>query len=294
MTDGAALQGGGSDSVLTEGRRSLMDEEVRFAADLYQGHAGFYDRYRLAYPEAMIRDLAERALASGSGRLLDLACGTGQLAFALRPWFSEVWAVDQEPDMVRVVRAKATAAGAAEVRAVVAGAENLDAEPGHFDLVAIGNAFHRLNRDLVAARVFGWLEQGGYLALCWSDGPLEGEQRWQQALAAVVSSWKQKLGAADRVPAGWNEPRRARPDGQVLGDAGFEMAGRREYAAEHRWRLPELAGFIRATSVFPADIPASLAAAFEADLAASVGPLGRDGEFPQTVSFACELARRPA
>ena len=46
---------------------------------------------------------------SGRGRLLDLACGTGQLAFALRSPFAEVWAVDQEPDMVAVVRSKAAA-----------------------------------------------------------------------------------------------------------------------------------------------------------------------------------------
>jgi ubiquinone/menaquinone biosynthesis C-methylase UbiE len=72
-----------------------VDDEVRFAADLFRGSAGYYDRYRLPYPDAMLTDLARRAGASGRGRLLDLACGTGQLAFPLRRWFGEVWAVDQ-------------------------------------------------------------------------------------------------------------------------------------------------------------------------------------------------------
>jgi hypothetical protein len=36
------------------------------------------------------------------------------------------------------------------------------------------------------------------------------------------------------------------------------------------------------------------AAAFDADLAASVGRYGDGGVFTQTVSFACELARKPA
>jgi hypothetical protein len=78
-----------------------MSNEPRFAADLYRGTADDYDRYRLPYPETMIADLVERAGVSGDGRLLDLACGT----FPLWPWFSEVWAVDREPDMVRAVRA---------------------------------------------------------------------------------------------------------------------------------------------------------------------------------------------
>jgi len=44
----------------------------------------------------MTAHLIQHAGVSGAGRLLDLACGTGQLAFPLRRWFSEVWAVDRE------------------------------------------------------------------------------------------------------------------------------------------------------------------------------------------------------
>ena len=64
-----------------------MDDEVRFAPDLYRGTAGYYDRYRLPYPAEMLDDLVGRAGISGQGRLLDLACGTGQLAFPLRRRF---------------------------------------------------------------------------------------------------------------------------------------------------------------------------------------------------------------
>lgn len=143
-----------------------MGGEPRFAADLYGGAADHYDRYRLSYPEAMTGDLIQRAGVSGDGRLLDLGCGTGQLAFPLGQWFSEAWAVDREPDMVRVVRAKAEALGAGNIRPVVADAETLDAQPGYFELAVIGNAFHRLDRDLVATRLLRWLRPGGCVALC--------------------------------------------------------------------------------------------------------------------------------
>lgn len=271
-----------------------MDDEVRFAADLYRGTAGYYDRYRLAYPEAMIGDLVRRAGVSGRGRLLDLACGTGQLAFALRRWFCEVWAVDSEPDMVELVRVKAAAAGAGDVRPVVGDAETLDAEPGHFEMVVIGNAFHRLDRDLVASRILGWLEPGGCVALCWSSGPWAGGQDWQRALAATLDRWRAALGAGHRVPAGWDLARQRRPDLQVLSDAGFEVAGGHEFTAGHRWSLPELAGYIRSTSFLPAAVLGGQAAAFDADLAASLGPRSDGGAFTETVSFAYDLARKPA
>jgi SAM-dependent methyltransferase len=270
-----------------------VDDEVRFAADLYRGTAADYDRYRLAYPEAMIEDLLRSAQVSVRGRLLDLACGTGQLAFPLRKWFSEVWAVDQEPDMVEVVRAKAAAGGAGNVRPIVSSAETLRAEPEYFELAVIGNAFHRLDRDLVASRILGWLRPGGHLALCWSSVPWIGEQGWQQALATTLDRWKAALRAGHRIPAGWDLARQRRPDSQVLSDAGFRLARGHELAIEHRWTLPELAGFIRSTSFLPAKVLGDQAAAFDADLEARLSPHSDGGAFTDTVSFAYYLARKP-
>jgi SAM-dependent methyltransferase len=230
-----------------------------------------------------------RTGASGAGRLLDLACGTGQLAFALRSSFASVWAVDQEPDMVEVVRSKA-AAGTGRVLPVVSSAEELDAPPSHFSVVVIGNAFHRLPRDLVADRVHGWLQPRGYLALCWSSGTQAGPLDWQVAFGGLLRRWKEALGGGDRVPANWDRARRERPDADVLAGAGFELCGRSEFLVEHRWTLPELAGFARTLSVFPATALAEHAAAFDDSLSAELGPYLRDGGLTETVSFACELA----
>ncbi len=275
-------------------RVSLVADEVRFAADLFRGSAGYYDRYRLPYPEAMVDDLVRRVQVSQHGRLLDLACGTGQLAFPLRRWFSEVWAVDQEPDMVEVVRAKAAAGGAGEVRAIVSSAETLRAEPEYFELAVVGNAFHRLDRDLTAGRVLGWLRPGGHLALCWSSQPFSGEGDWQRALAALLDRWMTALGAQGRIPAGWDLARQRRSDLQVLSDAGFEPTGNYEFPVGHRWTLPELAGLIRSTSFLPASVLGDQGAAFDADLADTLGPYSDGGAVTETMSFNYELARRPA
>jgi SAM-dependent methyltransferase len=121
-----------------------MTGDVRFEPDLYRGTAGYYDRFRLPYPDAMIADLVRRTAPSGRGRLLDLACGTGQLAFPLRASFADVWCVDAEPGMTEVVRAKAIAVGAVHIRTITVGAEDLPAGPDSFESIVIGNAFHRL------------------------------------------------------------------------------------------------------------------------------------------------------
>src|SRR4029077_8195344 len=80
-------------------------------AGLYLGTARAYDQFRPPYPAELIADLSARTGADGGGRLLDLACGTGQVAFALSPGFAEVWALDQEPGMIVVAREKAARSG---------------------------------------------------------------------------------------------------------------------------------------------------------------------------------------
>jgi ubiquinone/menaquinone biosynthesis C-methylase UbiE len=270
-----------------------MAEEIHFATNLYQGTAGYYDRYRLPYPAALLDHLVAASHVSGRGRLLDLACGTGQLAFPLSPHFAEVWAVDQEPDMIETVRAKAAAAGIRELRSVVSGAETLDAQPDYFELAVVGNAFHRLDRDLVAQGMLRWLIPGGHLALCWSSSPWTGTEDWQRSLAATLNRWQQRLGAEDRIPAGLGRARRDLPDPDVLAEAGFEVVGRSAFTAEHSWTLDELTGHIRSTSFLPPAVLGDQAAAFDADLAATLVPHSADGIFTETVSSAYDLARKP-
>ncbi len=267
--------------------------DVAFRRDLYRGTASYYDRFRVPYPAALIDDLARRADADGSGTLLDLACGTGQLSFALADRFGAVWAVDQEPDMVDLLTEKARAAGIGHIRAVTAAAEVLSVPAASFDLVAIGNAFHRLPRDVVAGRVLLWLRPGGLLALVWGGSPWDGHAQWQQVLRAVMNHWQALAGAAARVPQGYEAARRDRPDIVVLREAGFEIVGRFEFTADWGWTPQTLAGHAFSTSVLSRDALGDLAAAFEADLLRELAVCEPSGRIRQPISFGYDLARRP-
>jgi hypothetical protein len=194
--------------------------------------------------------------------------------------------------MVNMVRAKAGADG--EVRAIVSTAETLEAEPGYFDLVVIGNAFHRLDRDLVAGRAFEWLKPGGYLALCWSSQPWDGDADWKRALAATLARWRTELRVENRIPANWDAPRKLRPDLQVLADAGFDVIGSQRFAVEQPWTLAGLCGLVRSTSFLSAPVLADRSDEFDADLAAILTQYGQDGVVVEAASYERELTRKPA
>jgi len=266
---------------------------LQFRRDLYRGTAGYYDRFRVPYPPDLIEDLAGRCGAGGQGRLLDLACGTGQLTFALHGRFAEVWAVDQEPDMIGFARQKAAAAGLGAIRFLACAAEDLAAPVESFDLVGIGNAFHRLRRETVAARVLQWLRPGGFLALVWGGDPWTGDAAWQQALAAVRDWWMTRTGARDRIPPGYDRDREQRPDQVILREAGFELAGSRQFDASWEWTPEALIGFAYSTSVLSAAALGGHAPEFEADLRRELRARAPGGRLRQTITFGCELARRP-
>jgi ubiquinone/menaquinone biosynthesis C-methylase UbiE len=129
-----------------------MEPEPAFRTDLYRGTAVYYDRFRPPYPAELLDDLRRRLPVSGSGRLLDLACGTGQIALPLAGDFAEVWAVDQEEESVAYGKVKAERQGIANISWVVGAAEEISLDVS-FELIAIGNAFHRLHRRRVAERM---------------------------------------------------------------------------------------------------------------------------------------------
>jgi SAM-dependent methyltransferase len=266
-----------------------------FRADLYRGTARAYDQFRPPYPPELIADLSARTGADGTGRLLDLACGTGQVTFALSGCFAEVWAVDQEPGMIDVAREKAARSGdAVRFRFLTGAAEKLAVPDEHFDLVTIGNAFHRLPRATLARAAAGWLRPGAFLALLWGGSPWLGDEPWQHLLTDVMERWQHRPDADMRIPAGYAEARDARSDAEILTRAGFEIVGRYSFTVRRSWTVAEIAGYISSTSILSERALGEDAAEFDADLRRELVAVQPDGPLEQVTELAYDLARRPA
>jgi ubiquinone/menaquinone biosynthesis C-methylase UbiE len=263
-----------------------------FRRDLYRGTAEFYDRFRLPYPGALLEDLCRRASVSGAGRLLDVACGPGTVAFALHDHFAEVHAVDQEPEAIDFAERKAAALGVHNVQWTVGRAEDVDADEV-FDVVTIGTAFHRLDRRRVADLALQWLRSGGYLALLWSETPLNPASDWQRVFVETVVDWIQRVGADGRVPPDLAAHIEELPHITVLRDAGFAIVGRYEFEEIHDWTADALIGLLYSTTLLPRVVLGDRIDAFEADLRERLLAVEPSGVFREHASFAYDLAYRP-
>jgi ubiquinone/menaquinone biosynthesis C-methylase UbiE len=263
-----------------------------FRVDLYRGTAPYYDRYRLPYPRPLVDDLVDRVNARGDGRLLDLACGTGQVTFPLASHFADVWAIDQEPETVAFARDKARDAGVANVRWIAGRAEDVDPAES-FDVVTVGTAFHRLPRRRVAALAMRWLRPGGHLALLWSSTPADGSAPWQQEFRDCFARWITIAGATERLPAGLEQELADHPHARILREAGFDAIERREFVEPNDWDLASLAGYVYSTSVLSLAALGERSVDFEADLEQRLLAIEPSGRFRDDASYAYDLARNP-
>jgi SAM-dependent methyltransferase len=272
-----------------------VTDELRFRDDLYRGAAEDYERYRPPYPPGLLTSLTRTAGVTGRGQLLDLACGTGQVALPLAGQFEQVLAVDQEPDMVRVGRLSVEGgSGLSNIEWRVGAVEDLALADGTFELVTAGNAFHRLPRQVVAGKVFGWLRPGGCFALLWGGTPWRDNfEPWQKSLSSTLERWMDAVGSRERIPAGWAEAQTAKPDIEVLREARFEVLERFSVAATLSWTAGSLAGFLYSTSFLSRAVVGTRVTEFEEDLRRSVFEEAGAGPYIQETDFACELARRP-
>ncbi len=294
-----------------------MTTPPRHPSDIFRTTASYYARYRPRYPEAFIEHLAGRFGLDGSGRLLDLGCGTGDLALPLAPWFHEVVAMDPEPEMLAEARRKADASSTANIRFVDGGSwdlERLAPELGVFRLVTMGESFHWMDRDAILATLYELIEPGGAIAVTWkaiwarvvesgasdvqpaaqhSDWPGEAND-WLSIANRVVTRW---LGERRRAGSGYYE---VPSDGheRYIERSRFE---RMEVIDDQRFGWTQtrdvdgVIGWLYSTSYASPYVLGDRREAFEADLRRTLLALSPDGVFEEEVRIGAFLAwKEPA
>ncbi|MEU2037075.1 class I SAM-dependent methyltransferase [Nocardia niwae] len=133
--------------------------------DLFAGTAWHYARYRPDYPRPFFDDLVRRLRLDGTGRLLDLGCGRGQLTVPLARYVAEAVGVAPEPAMLAEAARRAQAEGIGNVAWRQGSSADLPGGFGRFRLVTMGRSFHWMDRGRVLAALSGVVDDDGAVVI---------------------------------------------------------------------------------------------------------------------------------
>lgn len=141
--------------------------EQRQRAESFGEAAQNYDKFRPQYPQALVQKLLDSSTPNGP-RVLDVGSGTGILAAQLREAGCEVLAVEPDPQMAAIARAKGLIVEESTF-------EGWDPSGRAFDIITFGQSFHWVDPALALPQIAQALNPRGTLALAWNDIQATGE-----------------------------------------------------------------------------------------------------------------------
>lgn len=144
---------------------------------LFKGKAEYYARYRAKYPQDFFDYIKDIFKLDGTGKLLDLGCGTGQIAIPFSNQFEKVVGIDFEQDMIGQAIKEGKINEVSNIEWLCKRAEDID-DLGTFKIITIGKAFHWMEQKTVLKKAYDVLEKGGGLIVIGSQATV-GEDGWR-------------------------------------------------------------------------------------------------------------------
>jgi SAM-dependent methyltransferase len=182
--------------------------------------AAYYEQYRRGYPEAVIDAVAARFGLGPDDVVVDLGCGTGQLALPLAARVGAVIGVDPEPDMLRRARDGATRAGVRNATWRLGTDRDLTALGAAvrpLGALTVAVAIHWMDRDALFSAARELLRDGGGIVVVTNGAPLWAQDTdWSRALRRCLREWTGRESGSCQTDA---EGRKLTSDAQAA--AGF-------------------------------------------------------------------------
>jgi ubiquinone/menaquinone biosynthesis C-methylase UbiE len=155
-------------------------------ADLFSGTASYYAKYRTPYPSEVFKEIIAEYQPDGTGSLLDLGCGTGEILLPLAGFFKTVTGIDINEEMLEMARVRAAETKISHVEWKSISAEMIGALDSKFDLITAGNSFHWMDRKAVLQKSYDKLTAGGGMVILARGSVWNGESEWQNKTVEVI------------------------------------------------------------------------------------------------------------
>ncbi|MGE7673234.1 class I SAM-dependent methyltransferase [Lysinibacillus sp. NPDC094403] len=260
---------------------------TNYGDELFKGTAWYYSRYRPLYPASLIRYLIDKFSLNGTGQMLDLGCGTGQLAFRFADWFEGIVGIDTEPEMIQ----EAIRLGK-EFR--VDNLEWFNGEldtykikfEGNFRFVTIAKAFHWMDREMILDTLYGMISYGGGIAIIDNYSPNKELLPWKKKVNEVVKQWYGNERRAGNTT--YSHPTVSYQE--IISNSKFDLEMFELPTYEQEWTLDSIIGNLYSTSYGSKRFLGENVEMFEKHLKEELLKINNRGIFKEQTNISIKLA----
>ena len=254
----------------------------------FESTVPYYARFRLGYPDRLIRRVIDFVGLKAGDAVLDLGSGPGLLAIPFAAAGMRVTAADPEPAMLDAAGAAARAAGVT-LDLWRGGSADLHADMGPYRLVTMGRSFHWMDRAATLQRLDQLVSNDGAIALWHDDAPKSAENAWRDVLHQVSDRYGRSAEAhvAEHGRADY------RSHESYLLDSPFCVLDGLSVVIRHAVTVDEIVGRAFSMSTCSTEKLGDRAQAFESDLRTALAEHRPDGHFLEIAAIVALIARRP-
>jgi len=274
-----------------------MKDSARITWDtdnVFKGTAWFYARYRPGYPDEVIKLLVDKFKLRKNSRVLDLGCGTGQVALALAPHVAEVIALDPQADILKEGKALASARKIINVkwlRGESGDIKHLVAKIGRIDITVMARSFHWMDRAQTLHDLYEITRAEGGLAVIADTGLLyQPTTPWKEIIDETVKLWIGEERKAGTTGA-YTHP--AKRHQEILAASDFRNLEFAKIQTERTWSIDQIIGYLYSTSSTSQPVLGDKKERFEADLRKKLNALEPTGRFKEQVTVSIMMCQKP-
>ena len=252
--------------------------------DVFSGTAWFYARYRPNYPDEVIDLLRKKFKLSNRSRVLDLGCGTGQIAFQIAKYVSEVIAVDPQEDMLKEGQKLADTRRMSNIKWILGESGDIPRISSHIngiDLTVIARSFHWMDREQTLKDLYKITKADGGIAIISDSGPRDGPLiPWKETIDQRIKKW---LGEERKAGTQGTYSHPTKRHETILQESEFRDIEFTEFNVERSWSIDQIIGYIYSASSSSLPVLGARKEPFEADVRKRLRELEPTGQFKEQV-----------
>lgn len=276
--------------LFNKGGDPMKNNTRKFDPESYQGTYEYYVKYRPSIPEEVIDVIIEHFGIKPTDRVLDIGCGTGQVALAMDGKCAEMVCLDPDPKMLEQTKrvTKGSKTKLVWLNYTAEDLEKIREKIGIFKIATISRAFHRMNQDQVLRILDKLINEDGGIAT-FSDRVIwKGSEEWQLTLKTIIQKHLRKegytTGAKPKVSDElWED---------ILARSVFGVIKTHDVPTTRSWNIEGIIGYVLSTSFAAPHLFGDQLFSFKRDVRETLLSLNPEGVFQEKAIWSIVLGSR--